>query len=110
MKFDQLDNEELVCFYLLMADGLDTFDSTIKEGGMSAIVDSPFGKVKVFKEFTANEIEEITSSDKYRLFKSIVTKLRPIVELIADSDPDLIDKTDKMLQINQWNEDQEEDL
>ena len=113
MKFDELNNEEIVFVYCLMKDGLDTFNSYIDKRGVDYIVDSPMGKVKLFKEFTQEELDGIVASDKYKLFSSVVSKYTPIVELIADAEPDLIDRVDKILQINQsenGNSSEEEDM
>ena len=61
MTFDKLSNEEIAFIYLLSEDMLDAFHEVVRNNGISHIMDSPLGRVEIFKEFTPVEIEEVVS-------------------------------------------------
>lgn len=109
MKFNELTNEELVYTYIVLGDILAGYEETLSERGIKCTVDSPIGTVHLFKEFTDEEFEELDSSDRVRLFRSITEKLKPIVDLIKEGDPDLVDKVEAILDMEE-DEEQEEDL
>jgi len=109
MKFQELTNEEIVFVSTLLGDMLREYEKHLEEGGLSYIVDSPFGKVHLFKEFSSEELEKIDKSDRVRLFRSVSDKMTPIVDLIVDNDPGLLTSVEQMLQIN-VNDSEEEDM
>lgn len=108
MKFNELDNEEIVFIHTLLGDMLSAYDTVIKEKGMFHYVDSPLGKLKIFQEIDEEGIAKLNASDKLRLFRSITSKLYPIIELIADSQPELIDNVEAIL--FPTNDSEEEDM
>ena len=115
MTIEELSNEELTFIYVLVKEGLDVYTGYLKEQGVSFVVDSPIGKVKIFKEFSEEEMEDIANSEKYQLMMSITAKLTPIVELISDANPELLERIETALHIEptdeeEEDEDQEEDL
>lgn len=109
MKFDELNNEELVFIYLLTSDMLKSYEKVLEDKGIYHEVESPMGKLKVFQEFTDEDMEKLNNSYKVKIFKSITSKLTPIVELIADADPDFIDTVEAQI-FPTKDESQEEDL
>ena len=89
MKFKELSNEELVFLSLLIKDAVMAYDDVLEAGGIEHIVDSPLGKVHIFKELTDEERTQLEASERLRIFRSITSKLSPIVELILDSNPEM---------------------
>ena len=111
MKFEELSNEELVFVSVLIQDMLTSYEKAIKKKGIGYIVDSPLGKVHLFKEFSKEELDILSNSDKVRIFRSITDKLNPIVDLIIDNDPGLLTDVEDILELDiTEDEDQEEDL
>ena len=111
MKFNELSNEEIVFIQRLIGDLLSVYDKIIDAGGASYNVDTPLGKIEVFKPIPQVELDEIVTSDKVRLFNSINNKLSPIVDLIGDVDPGLIDLINTILHLKEpEDEDQKENL
>lgn len=92
MKFDELSPEEISFIYLLTDDMLESFNDVLSKGGISYVMDSPLGKVEIFKEFSPDDLNAIKSSLKVELLTSINKKFAPIVELIGEENQDIIDK------------------
>jgi len=92
MTFEELSPEEISFIYLLTDDMLESFNEVLHKGGISYVMDSPLGKVEIFKEFTPDDLRAIKSSLKVELLTSISKKLSPIVELIGEENQDIIDK------------------
>ena len=89
MKFNELSNEEIVFTSILYKDMLSAYDNVIKAGGLEHVMDSPLGKVHIFKELTPEDKEKLESSGKLKILRSVIGKLQPIVELILDSNPEM---------------------
>ena len=89
MKFNELSNEEIVFTSLLLRDMILAYDEVLKAGGLQHVLDSPLGKVHIFKELTTEERDQLETSDKLRILRSITNKLHPIVDLILDVDPNI---------------------
>lgn len=92
MKFDELSNEEIAFIYLLSDDMLDAFNEVVANGGVKYVMDSPLGKVEIFKEFSPGELEDLKKNLKVQLLTSITHKLAPVLELIGESNQEVIDK------------------
>ena len=97
MKLNELSNEEIVFIHLMVEDRLETLNEVLDKGGITYIMDSPLGKVKLFGEFSVKELEDLRESIKYKLVNSIVKKLDPVYELIADGNQDIIDNVRRSL-------------
>jgi hypothetical protein len=110
MKIQELNNEEVVFTYVLLKDMLDEYDKIIDEGGISYVADSPFGSIGLFKEFSDEEHDKLSGSEKVRLFRSMTSKLGPIYDLIAETNISLVDSITKELHTKKDSDDQTEDL
>jgi hypothetical protein len=97
MKFNELSNEELVFASILMKDMILAYDDVLEAGGLQHILDSPLGKVHIFKELSTEERDQLETSDKLRILRSITNKLKPIVELILDADPNMETELEEIL-------------
>lgn len=112
MKIQELSNKEIVFAHMYFDDMLYEYDQHIEKGGLSFVVDSPFGPLTLFKEFTPEEKELFENSPKIALLRSITNKLEPIVTLIGESDPDLVQEVKDLLypETEEADEDQDEDM
>lgn len=111
MTFDQLSNEEIVFINALIGDMVKEFTDAIEAKGISCIVDSEWGRIKIFKEFGEEELEALINNDKLKISKSITKKFLPLVELIREGDPDLVESISAMVQTSpDKDEDQTEDM
>lgn len=99
MRIQELSNEEVIFTYTLLKDMLDEYDKIIDEGGISYTADSPFGSIALFKEFSDEEHDKLSGSEKVRLFRSITSKLAPIYELIAETNSELVASITKELHV-----------
>ena len=92
MKFKGLDNNELTYIYLLFKEKLIEYDDIINQNGISHTFDGPMGEINFFQSLNEDRIDNIKKADKILYLRSITEKLGPIIELIYDSDPNLVDK------------------
>tara|TARA_R110000868_G_scaffold283543_4_gene543971 strand:+ start:450 stop:791 length:342 start_codon:yes stop_codon:yes gene_type:complete len=97
MKFNELSNEELVFTSLLMKDMIFSYTDIIEAGGLQHAMYSPLGKVLIFKKLSIEEQSKLETSDKLKILKSITNKLKPIVELILDSKPNMEAELEEIL-------------
>jgi hypothetical protein len=110
MTIQELNNEEVVFTYLLLKDMLDEYDKIITEGGISYVADSPFGSIGLFKEFSDEEHNKLSGSEKIRLFRSVTSKLLPVYDLIAETDSKLVNNITKELEKKDSDENQAENM
>ena len=97
MKFNELSNKELVFTSIIYKDMLSVYEKALDAGGIEHVLDSPLGKVHIFKEFTSEEIETLEDSPKLKMLRSVVGKLEPIVDLILDSNPEMENELELIL-------------
>jgi hypothetical protein len=97
MKFNELSNEEIVFTSILLKDMTSAYYDVLEAGGLEHVMDSPLGKVHIFKELTSEEKDQLQTSDKLRILRSIIDKLDPIVELILDSEPAMENELEEII-------------
>lgn len=111
MTFKTFSNEELTFIHVLLNDMTDVYNKVIEDKGVYHLVNSPVGQLSILQELTPEALEALKLSDKVRLFNSITTKLAPIVELIEEADPEMVQKIVDALSLNpDKNATKEEDL
>jgi len=97
MKFNELSNEEIVFTSILYRDMLMAYENVIEAGGLEHVMESPLGKVHIFKELTPEDKDKLESSEKLKLLRSLVGKLQPIVDLILDVNPEMESELETVL-------------
>lgn len=107
MKINELNNEEVLFINYILQQVLSGFNTLLEDKGIHETLDSQFGPVTIFKEFTEQELEKITTSDKLRIVKSITDKFGPISDMISESDPELHAKINNMLDSEDESEDED---
>jgi hypothetical protein len=108
MKLTDLSNEELIFIHTIVENRLENLNEILDEGGITYIMDSPLGKVELFGRFSDDELTNLEESVKYKLAKSIIKKLQPIYDLLADGNQDIIDNVRNSL-FPETDEDDEKD-
>jgi|APGre2960657404_1045060.scaffolds.fasta_scaffold576203_1 predicted DsbA family dithiol-disulfide isomerase len=94
-----LDNNEISCVYYRFSDYIKELDEklddgyrtekwTINEAGLTIV---PYVVIRITEE----EVAAIKGSHYYLTVKSIVDKLRPVVEMIEEAEPDIKIKLDE---------------
>lgn len=92
-----LNNEEISEAYYLIRDYLYDIDEVLKSGfrtkRLELDLESDSGEMRVHPivmfRITEDEINGIRSSHHYATCKSIIAKLKPIVELIEEAQPEI---------------------
>jgi Mg2+ and Co2+ transporter CorA len=92
MKFNELSPEEISFIYLVIDEMLDAYNEILDNKGLTFEVDSPIGKIEIFKELGSDELTELKSSIRIKLLRSITDKFSPIVDLIAEENADIIEE------------------
>jgi len=112
MKFDKLSNEEIAFIYLVIDDMLLSHSDIIDEGGITYVVDSPVGKIEIFKEFSKEDIEILSNSLKLKLLRQITGKFKPVIDLIEESNEEAINNVRDALFpiIDEDDSEEEEDM
>ena len=89
-RFKGLSNEEITYIYFYLSNKLSDYDDIINDNGVSHVIDGPIGKVGFFQEYSQEKIDLIKNSNKIKYMRNIIKKLKPIVELIEDSETLLV--------------------
>jgi hypothetical protein len=89
IDFKNLSNEELIVIYAKFNSVVKTMDDDLSKKRYSKKTKTPFGKGLEYISLSEDKVEEIKSSKPYLLSKSVVNKLKPIVELIVDCDVEM---------------------
>jgi hypothetical protein len=88
-SFAGLTNKQLALIFYRF----ETYEKKLKKyletGMMPKDVMSPMGMVTIMIPAKPGEVEEFSKSEYFSLTQSIVTDLRPIVEMIEETDEDL---------------------
>jgi len=112
-RFKGLDNKELTYIYLYFKEKLDDYDSIIAEKGIGHSFSGPMGEINFFQALDEYKLDIIKTSDKILHLRNITEKLGPIIELIYDSDPDLVNGIKTSLHtplITKFDDSEDEDM
>jgi hypothetical protein len=85
-KYGGLSNGELMLVYFRFKKYLDTLENNLNNNQISKQIDTPLGKATAFINVSDDNIEKFKSSEYYKLTKTLVQKLEPIVELLIECD------------------------
>lgn len=107
MKISDLSNEEVVFLFTLIGDMKIAYDEIIEEQGITHSMATEIGKMKVFQPLEDEHIEELKASDRVLLINSVTEKLKPVADLIAESNPELADRIQECLIYKSKDEDKD---
>ena len=111
-RFKGLSNEEIVYIYLYLNDKLSDYDEIINNNGVSHVIEGPLGKVGFFQEYNEEKINFLKNATKIKYMRNIVNKLKPIVEIISDAEPKLVNDiydSINVILLNRFNDENHED-
>jgi hypothetical protein len=112
-RFKGLDNKELTYIFLYFKEKLDDYDSIISQKGIGHSFNGPMGEINFFQSLDEYKLDTIRTSEKVLYLRGIIEKLGPIIELIYDADPDLVDGIKTSLHtplITKFDDSEEEDM
>lgn len=88
-----LDNKEISCVYYQFKSYLDELDSNLDNGIQTEkiTIDTSVAAIHplIVHKITEEEVAAIRSSHFYLTVQSIVDKLKPVVELIEEAEPNI---------------------
>lgn len=87
--FKGLDNKQIALVYYRFLGYLKKLNKYIDTGMMPKEMMSPMGLITVLVPAQNGEVEEFQQSEFFKLACSIVKDLKPIVELIEETDADV---------------------
>lgn len=85
-SFKGLSNEELIMVYYRFNKYLTDLNKNLEKNLISKNVETPFGNGIAMISVPEEHVDQFKQSQYYELINSIVTKLKPIVELIEECD------------------------
>ena len=92
---------------------IDDYENIIAEKGISHSFKGPVGEINFFQSLDEEKLSSINNSEKITCLRSITDKLGPIVELIYDTDPKMVDFIKETIEtplITRFDESDEEDM
>jgi hypothetical protein len=99
MIIKNLDNNEISCVYYRFESYLKDLDKRLDSGYRTESIDLGDNDMRVqgisIVYMSEEEVAEVKKSHFYLTVRSIVEKLRPVVELIEEAEPDIKIKLDE---------------
>ncbi len=97
MSYYNLTNEEIVFLYYVAISVTIQYDETFDDGSITQSISTDNGVVLEIKtDLPEDLIDEILESKHYLLMKEIANKLKPLVEIIKDVEPDMVASIDAL--------------
>lgn len=97
MSYNNLTNEEIVFLYYVATSVVLQYDSTFDDKSITQSLSTDDGIVfEVTTELDKDLIEELLDSKHYLLMKDIAGKLKPIVDMIKEVEPDMVQAIDEL--------------
>lgn len=94
-KFAGLSNEEIVLIQEKFASYLDGVNKNLKQNQVYQKEQTPNGEAIRVHILSNKQVDEFKNSEYYKLSNSIVAKLSPIVDIIKDSQPEMLKNLSK---------------
>jgi hypothetical protein len=95
MKFQELNNEEIVLIYLRQRKFLEVHEDLIQQAEHLLTYT---GMLDETQELLVRNLDKMKSARHVQMLTAINEKLEPIVDLIYEADPDLYDKIDNIVE------------
>lgn len=104
MKFQELNNEEIVLIYLRQRKFLEVHEDLIQQAEHLLTYT---GMLDETQELLVRNLDKMKSAKHVQMLTEINEKLEPIVDLIYEADPDLYDKIDTIVETPVLDDDDE---
>lgn len=95
MKFQELNNEEIVLIYLRQRKFLEVHEDLIQQAEHLLTYT---GMLDETQELLVRNLDKMKSARHVQMLTAINEKLEPIVDLIYEADPDLYDEIDNIVE------------
>lgn len=95
MKFQELNNEEIVLIYLRQRKFLEVHEDLVQQAEHLLTYT---GMLDETQELLVRNLEKMKSAKHVQMLNEINEKLEPIVDLIYEADPDLYEKIDHIVE------------
>ena len=96
VKYGGLSNEELILVFHRLKRSYDNIEENLAKNQISKQVNTPMGKGVAIVGITPEQVEKFRQSEYYKLTKSVVNKLSPLVELVTECDDNLKKLSDEL--------------
>jgi hypothetical protein len=93
-----LSNEQLVFIYFSLNTVKLRYDDVLGKGEITQIIMS-LGGIETTSHISEDIVNDLAESEHYRMLKDTVDKLQPIYELIADVEPEMVEKIKKIFDV-----------
>ena len=98
MSFTGLSNEQIVFIYLRLKKYADYVNDLVMEGYVNHEINIDFDEVNIQTGVTDEDLNVILDIPLVKIYLGIEETLKPVVELIRDSDPEIYDRIEKIIQ------------
>lgn len=99
MSYFGLTNEEIIFLYFKNKERLAEYQKIIDSRSIELELSLGLGSVVMVKELSDEQLESIKSHKQYEILSVINDKLAEVVDLIYDTDPDLVSNIEKTTKI-----------
>ena len=98
MSYAGLSNEQIVFIYLRLKKYAEYVNDLVMQGYLTKEINIDIEEITIQTGVTDEDLNVILDIPLVKYYMSIEETLRPIVELIKESDPDLYDKVEYVLE------------
>lgn len=92
MSYHNLTNEEIVFIYLFSKSIKEQYEIVFENKSISQNIPTELGTVKVETLIPGEVLSEMLEAKHYLLMKSVYEKLKPLYEIIADVEPEIVEE------------------
>lgn len=92
MSYHNLTNEEIVFIYLFSKSIKEQYEIVFENKSISQNIPTELGTVKVETLIPGEVLSEMLEAKHYLLMKSVYDKLKPLYEIIADVEPEIVEE------------------
>lgn len=89
-------NEELLVIFYKFENIVSSLDKDLDMKRIGKKIDTPMGPGIAYKVIDDAKVEKLKNSKPYKISKTIVSKLKPLVELIVDCDSEMKELSNKL--------------
>lgn len=96
MSYHNLTNEEIVFMYYVSSSVVLQYDDAFTEKSLTQSIATDVSVIETTIELPQDLIDELLKSQHYLLMKEISIKLKPIYDLIKETEPEMVEKINEL--------------
>jgi len=96
MSYHSLTNEEIVFLYYVSSSVVLQYDEAFADKSLTQSLATDTSLIQTVIELPQDLIDELLKSKHYVMMKDIASKLKPIYDLIKDTEPEMVDEIDQL--------------